>query len=86
MQIVVCAAITPSTDTRVKIASDGQSMDLSEAKFEIGPYDEFALEEAICIKEAAGEGEVIVVTVGDEKKKEELKKMPTTSIMFQETL
>ena len=74
MQIVVCAAITPSTDTRVKIASDGQSMDLSEAKFEIGPYDEFALEEAIRIKEAAGEGEVIVVTVGDEKKKEELKK------------
>lgn len=74
MQIVVCAAITPSTDTRVTIGSDGQSMNLSEAKFEIGPYDEFALEEAIQIKEASGEGEVVVVTVGDDSKKEELKK------------
>ena len=74
MQIVVCAAITPSTDTRVQLSPDGQSMDLSEAKFEIGPYDEFALEEAIRVKEATEGNEVVVVTVGDEKKAENLKK------------
>ena len=74
MQLVVCVAVTPSTDTKVKIADDGKSIDTSDVKFELNPYDEFALEEALRIKEAGGEGEVEVVTVGDGSQKEEVRK------------
>jgi electron transfer flavoprotein beta subunit len=74
MQIIVCVAVTPSTETRVKIGADGRSLDAADVKYELNPYDEFALEEALRIKEKAGTGEVTVVTVGDGSQKEELRK------------
>jgi electron transfer flavoprotein beta subunit len=76
MQLAVCVAVTPSTDTRVKIAADGRSLDPTDVKFELNPYDEFALEEAIKIKEKLGTGEVIVLTIseGTAPQKEEIRK------------
>ena len=63
MKIAVCLKQVPSTDTRVKIASDGKHLDPTGVTFVLNPYDEFALEEAIRIKEAQS-GEVIAVSVG----------------------
>ena len=74
MQMTVCVAVTPSTDTKIKISDDGRSIDTADVKFELNPYDEFALEEAIRIKEQVGEGSVSVLTVGDGTQKEELRK------------
>lgn len=56
----------PDTAARVKIASDGKSIDSSDAEFVINPYEEYALEQAVQLKEKHG-GEVTVVGLGPEK-------------------
>jgi electron transfer flavoprotein beta subunit len=63
----------PDSETRVTIAPDGRSHDSSGVKYVMNPYDEFALEEALARKEAAGEGSVTVVTLGPDAAKETLR-------------
>jgi electron transfer flavoprotein beta subunit len=57
----------------VRIAADGKGIDPSGVKFALNPYDEFALEEALRLKEAAGAGSVTVITVGSDDAKETLR-------------
>lgn len=66
MKIAVCVKYVPDTAIRVKVAADGKSVDLSDAAFVVNPYDEFAVEEALQIKEKLG-GEVVVIGAGSEK-------------------
>src|SRR5689334_15434047 len=63
LKIAVCLKQVPSTDTRIKIGADGKHIDPAGVTFVTNPYDEFALEEAIRLKEARG-GEVVVLSVG----------------------
>ena len=56
----------PDTAARVRIGSDGKSIDTSDAEFVINPYEEYAIEQAVQLKEKHG-GEVTVVTLGPEK-------------------
>jgi electron transfer flavoprotein beta subunit len=62
----VCISQVPDTESRIKIAADGRHIDETGLKFIVSPYDEFALEEAIRLKEAKG-GDVTVVTFGPER-------------------
>src|SRR6266850_4577319 len=64
MKIAVCIKRVPDSETRVKIASDGKSLDEAGVKFILNPYDEFAVEEGLRRKEKAGSGEVAVFCVG----------------------
>src|SRR2546422_56742 len=64
MKIAVCIKRVPDSETRVKIASDGKSLDESGVKFVMNPYDEFAVEEALRRKEKASSGEVAVICLG----------------------
>lgn len=64
MKIAVCVKRVPDSETRVKIASDGKSLDEAGVKFILNPYDEFAVEEALRRKEQAGAGEVVVIALG----------------------
>jgi electron transfer flavoprotein beta subunit len=66
MKVVACVKYVPDTAIKVKIASDGKSVEVSDVTFVVNPYDEFAVEEALQIKEKHG-GEVIVVSAGSEK-------------------
>jgi electron transfer flavoprotein beta subunit len=67
MKIVVCVKQVPDTETRVKIAPAGNAISETDvANWIVSPYDEFAIEEALRIKEAKG-GEVVLVTVGPER-------------------
>jgi electron transfer flavoprotein beta subunit len=63
MNHVVCIAYVPDTETKIRIAADGKSIDEADVKWIVSPYDEFALEEAIKAKEAKG-GTVTVLTYG----------------------
>ena len=63
MNIAVLMKPVPSTDTRVKVAADGKRLDPAGVSMVINPYDEFALEEALKLKESGG-GEVVLITVG----------------------
>ncbi len=64
MKIAVCIKRVPDSETRVKIATDGKSLEEAGVKFVLNPYDEFAVEEALRRKEQAGSGEVVVVCLG----------------------
>ena len=66
MKIVVCVKQVPDTETKVVISGDGLSINPTDVKYIMNPYDEYAIEEALKLKEAAGEGEVIVLTLGTE--------------------
>ncbi len=66
MKIVVCVKFVPDTATKIKIAPNGKEIDLADVAFVVNPYDEFAVEEALKIKERLG-GEVIVVGAGSEQ-------------------
>jgi electron transfer flavoprotein beta subunit len=69
MNSIVCVAYVPDTETKIKIAPDGKSIDESDVKWIVSPYDEFALEEAIKTKESKGAGMVTVVSLGPERAK-----------------
>ena len=73
MKIIVCIKRVPDTEARIKIGGDGTSIDLAGVKFIISPYDEFALETALRIKEAKGEGEIIAITLGEAQSAEQLR-------------
>lgn len=73
MDIIVCIKRTPDTETRVRIGSDGTSIDPSGVKYIVSPYDEFAVEAALRLKEAGGDGKVTVVTLGDPAAAEQLR-------------
>ncbi|WP_066251338.1 electron transfer flavoprotein subunit beta/FixA family protein [Neobacillus drentensis] len=64
MNIFVIMKRTFDTEEKIMI-SDGQ-VDESGAEFIINPYDEYAIEEAIVLREKHG-GEVTVVTVGEDE-------------------
>ncbi|HLQ59998.1 MAG TPA: electron transfer flavoprotein subunit beta/FixA family protein [Gemmatimonadales bacterium] len=73
MKIAVCIKRVPDSETRVKIAADGKSLDEAGVKFVLNPYDEFAVEEALRRKEKAGTGEVVVVCLGPAAAQETLR-------------
>jgi electron transfer flavoprotein beta subunit len=63
---IVCISQVPDTESRIKIAADGRRIDEAGIKFIVSPYDEFALEEAIRLKEAKG-GDVTVIGYGPDR-------------------
>lgn len=65
MNILVCISRVPDTATRIKVGSDSKNIDTNGVKFILNPYDEYALEEAIQLKESKG-GEVSALVVGDD--------------------
>jgi electron transfer flavoprotein beta subunit len=69
---VVCIAQVPDTESRIKIAADGRHIDETGIKFIVSPYDEFALEEAIRLKEKQP-GDVTVVSFGPDRVQQALR-------------
>ena len=63
MNQIVCIAHVPDTETKIRIAPGGVSIDETDVKWIVSPYDEYALEEALKTKEAKG-GTVTAVTFG----------------------
>jgi electron transfer flavoprotein beta subunit len=63
MNLVVCVSQVPDTAARVKIGSDDRHIDEQGVNYVVNPYDEFALEAALQIKEA-GEATVTAIGVG----------------------
>lgn len=66
MNIVVCVKQVPDTETKIKIDAAGTWIDETGVNFVLSPYDEYAVEEALELREAKG-GEVVVVSAGPER-------------------
>src|SRR5215470_937911 len=75
MKMLVLVKQVPDTATQVKVGSDPRTIDQTGITWIVSPYDEFALEEALRIKEKRGQAgdEVVAVTVGPERAKEALR-------------
>jgi electron transfer flavoprotein beta subunit len=61
VKIGICMKQVPASDTRLKIVDN--KIALEDAKWEISPYDEFALERALVAKDEGAAKEVVLVTV-----------------------
>jgi electron transfer flavoprotein beta subunit len=72
VNIWVCIKHVPDTEAAVKIGADGKSIQTQDVNFVLNPYDEYAIEEALRIKEARG-GEVLLLSAGPEDAKKSLR-------------
>jgi electron transfer flavoprotein beta subunit len=73
MHIYVCTRQVPSTETKIKLRPDSSGIESSDIKWVLSPYDEFALEEAIALKEKNPGSSVSVVSVGPPRVVESLR-------------
>jgi electron transfer flavoprotein beta subunit len=73
LDVIVCIKRVPDTETRIRIGEGGTTIDPAGVKFIMSPYDEFAVEAALRTKEAAGSGEVALVSLGDDASQETLR-------------
>ncbi len=73
MNITVCVKRVPDTATRIRIAEDGQGIMQDGVKYVMSPYDEFAVEAALQLVEAAGQGEVTLLSYGPQATGETLR-------------
>jgi len=73
MDIVVCVKQVPEvTDAELEVAKDGTQIITEDLEFDINEWDNYAVEEAVRIKEAFG-GKVTVITVGNEDSEDVLR-------------
>ncbi len=63
MNIIVCVKQVPATESKLQVAADGTDISRDGHSFVVNPYDEFAVEEALRIKERLGTGDVTVLSL-----------------------
>ena len=73
MNIVVCVKQVPDTATERKLRPEDKTLDRDAADGVLNELDEYAVEEALRLKEAHG-GEVTVLTMGPQKATETIRK------------
>ena len=66
MKIVVCVEQVPDTETRIRVAPEGSRIVEQDLTWIVSPFDEFAIEAALRIKEQKG-GEVVLVSLGPDR-------------------
>jgi electron transfer flavoprotein beta subunit len=64
MKILVPVKRVVDYNVKIHVKSDGTGVELANVKMSMNPFDEIAVEEALRIKEAKGEGEVVLVSIG----------------------
>lgn len=68
MNAIICMKQVPDTETRFQVRDDKV---LEEGiQYVVNPYDEYAIEECLLKKEAAGEGKVTVICMGPDRARE----------------
>ena len=66
MNVVVLLKQVPDTETKIKVDSNGKSLDTTDIKWIINPYDEYALEAALRLQDSLG-ASVKILSVGPER-------------------
>lgn len=64
MNIYVCIKQVPDTETKIKLAGDSNWIDTAGIKWILSPYDEFAVEEALRLKEKNPGSTVTAISAG----------------------
>ncbi len=74
VKIAVCVKRVPDMDVRFRIAADGTSVDETGVKFDLNDFDAWAVEAALQLKEKAGQGEIVVLSLGPNAVQETIRK------------
>ncbi|MFL5814446.1 MAG: electron transfer flavoprotein subunit beta/FixA family protein [Bdellovibrionia bacterium] len=64
MNVYVCIKQVPDTETKIKLNGDSSAIDATGVKWIMSPYDEFAVEEALRLKEKNAGSTVTVISAG----------------------
>lgn len=72
MELIICMKQVPDTAAKIKIAANQKNIDLSDIEWTVSPFDEYAVEEALRLKEAKG-GKTTVITFGHERASQALR-------------
>lgn len=72
MEIVVCIKPVPETETRLRVAANGATLDPEGVKFVLAGYDESAVEQALLLKESSPPSTVHAISVGPPPRTEEV--------------
>ncbi len=73
MNLYVCIKQVPDTETKIKLNGDNTGIDTAGIKWIMSPYDEFAVEEALRVKEKNAGSTVTVITAGPDRVVEALR-------------
>lgn len=75
MKILVCMKQVPDMESKFKIAADGLWYEGSDLAWRMNEYDEYAVEQAVRLKEqVGGDSDITVLSIGPERVKETMKK------------
>lgn len=74
MNILVCVKQVPDMESRFKVNAAGSWFEETDLAWRINEYDEFAVEQAVQLKEQLGEADLTVLSIGPARVKEALKK------------
>ena len=73
MKICVALRRVPDTTAKITVAAGGTAIDEAGIKFVTNPYDEYAVEAALALRDAAGTGETVVLAFGADSVQETLR-------------
>ena len=84
MEILVCLKQVPDTEAEIRPTADNTDINYDGVKFVINVYDEYAVEEALKVKEKVGEGTITIVTLGPERAAESIYPQAVTCLLKDE--
>lgn len=72
MKIGVLVKQVPDTESKIRVNADGSRIETGDIKWVMNPYDEYAVEEALKLKQKEG-GEVIIFSLGPDRAQESIR-------------
>ena len=73
MNSIVCMKQVPDTESVLRVNGEGTGVVEEGLQFVANPYDEYAVEEALQLREKFGQGTVTVITVGPQRAEEAIR-------------
>jgi electron transfer flavoprotein beta subunit len=73
VNIVVLCKQVPDTESKIKLLGDNSNIDLEGIKWVLNPYDEYAVEAALKLKEAGKAAKVTVLSIGPKRSEEAIR-------------
>ncbi|MDH3999557.1 MAG: electron transfer flavoprotein subunit beta/FixA family protein [Desulfuromonadales bacterium] len=74
MKILVCIKQVPDMESKFKLNGDGNWYDSADLAWRMNEYDEYAVEQAVQLKEQVGDADLTVLSIGPDRVKEMMKK------------
>jgi electron transfer flavoprotein beta subunit len=74
MNILICIKQVPDMESKFKVNADGTWYDRADLAWRMNEYDEYAVEQAVRLKEQVGDADLTVLCIGPDQVAESIKK------------